>query len=95
MGAAPQLISSSRDAANRYILFPARRDNIVLQKVIFADFSKSADRPTGELVYLELLPKEPGEYEFTCGMSMFRGKLSIRLYGHFIGLYSMINTAAP
>ena len=44
-------------------------------KVIFADFHKSAELPAGESVAVELLPKEPGEYAFTCPMGMFRGRL--------------------
>ncbi len=46
-------------------------------KVIFADFHKSADLPTGETVAVELLPKEPGEYTFACPMGMFRGRLIV------------------
>ncbi len=44
-------------------------------KVIFADFQKSAELPTGETVAVELLPKQPGEYAFVCPMGMFRGRL--------------------
>ena len=44
-------------------------------KVIFADFQKSAELPTGETVAVELLPKQPGEYAFACPMGMFRGRL--------------------
>lgn len=47
------------------------------EKVIFARFQKSADLPTGETVAVELLPKEPGEYEFSCPMGMFRGRLIV------------------
>jgi plastocyanin domain-containing protein len=46
-------------------------------KVIFADFQKSADLPTGELVAVELMPKETGEYVFACPMGMFRGRLIV------------------
>lgn len=46
-------------------------------KVIFADFQKSADLPTGETVAVEFLPKDPGEYTFACPMGMFRGKLVV------------------
>lgn len=46
-------------------------------KVVFADFQKTADLPTGQLVSVELLPKEPGEYAFSCPMGMFRGKLLV------------------
>ena len=46
-------------------------------KVIFADFQKSADLPTGETVPVELMPKEPGEFTFACPMGMFRGRLIV------------------
>lgn len=46
-------------------------------KVIFGDFQKSADLPTGQTVAVELLPKEPGEFGFACSMGMFRGRLIV------------------
>lgn len=46
-------------------------------RVIFADFQKSAELPTGVTVPVELLPKEPGEFGFACPMGMFRGKLIV------------------
>ena len=46
-------------------------------KVVFADFEKTADLPTGQIVPVELLPKEPGEFTFSCPMGMFRGKLIV------------------
>ncbi len=47
------------------------------EKVILADFGKSAELPTGEVVPVEFLPEQPGEYEFTCEMGMLRGKLIV------------------
>ena len=44
-------------------------------KVVFPDFNKSADLPTGQVVSVELLPREPGEFTFSCPMGMFRGRL--------------------
>jgi plastocyanin domain-containing protein len=46
-------------------------------KVIFADFNKSADLPTGKTVAVELMPNKPGEYAFSCPMGMFRGRLVV------------------
>ncbi len=46
-------------------------------KVIFADFQKSADLPTGKLVPVEFMPKEAGEFVFACPMGMFRGRLIV------------------
>lgn len=47
------------------------------EKVIFSDFNKSADLPTGETVPIEFVPDTPGEYEFACAMGMFRGRLVV------------------
>ncbi len=47
------------------------------EKVIFEGFDKSADLPTGELVAVELMPKEAGEFGFACPMGMFRGRLIV------------------
>jgi plastocyanin domain-containing protein len=47
------------------------------EMVVFNDFGKSAQLPTGETIPVEFLPEKPGEYEFTCQMGMFRGKLIV------------------
>lgn len=46
-------------------------------KVVFEQFGKSAELPTGELVAVELMPKEAGEFGFACPMGMFRGRLIV------------------
>lgn len=48
------------------------------EKVLFPDFKRIAELPEGELVPVEFTPERPGEYEFTCGMGMLRGKLVVR-----------------
>lgn len=48
------------------------------ENVLLPDFKRSAELPEGELVPIEFTPQEPGEYEFTCGMGMLRGKLVVR-----------------
>jgi plastocyanin domain-containing protein len=47
------------------------------EKVVLADFNKSATLPTGETVSIEFVPEEAGEYEFACAMGMFRGRLIV------------------
>ena len=47
------------------------------EMVLFPDFNKSARLPTGEVVRIELLPEQAGEYEFACQMGMFRGTLVV------------------
>jgi hypothetical protein len=46
-------------------------------KVIFADFDKSAEFITGETVPVDLLPKDHAEFTFVCPMGIFRGKLIV------------------
>ncbi len=48
------------------------------EKVLFPDFNTAAELPEGQLVPVEFTPDQPGEYEFTCGMGMLRGKLVVR-----------------
>ncbi len=47
------------------------------EMVVFSDFGKSARLPAGETVPVEFLPEKPGEYEFTCQMGVFRGKVIV------------------
>lgn len=46
-------------------------------KVVFEHFNKSAELPTGELVAVELMPREAGEFSFACSMGMLRGRLIV------------------
>jgi plastocyanin domain-containing protein len=45
--------------------------------VLFPAFNKSAKLPEGETVPVEFMPKDAGEYEFSCQMGMIRGKLIV------------------
>ncbi|HLB62824.1 MAG TPA: cupredoxin domain-containing protein [Actinomycetota bacterium] len=47
------------------------------EMVVFGDFGKSAKLPEGEVVPVELMPKDAGTYEFTCQMGMLRGRLVV------------------
>jgi plastocyanin domain-containing protein len=48
------------------------------EKVLFPDFHRTAELPEGERVPVEFTPEQPGEYAFTCGMGMLRGRLVVR-----------------
>lgn len=47
------------------------------EMVIFGDFGKSAHLPEGQIVPMEFLPDQPGEYPFTCQMGMLRGRVVV------------------
>lgn len=45
------------------------------EKVIFDDFNITADLPVDRKTTVTVIPQQPGEYEFTCQMKMYRGVL--------------------
>jgi plastocyanin domain-containing protein len=45
--------------------------------VVFGDFGISRTLPAFRTTAVEFTPEKPGTYEFTCGMSMMRGKLIV------------------
>lgn len=47
------------------------------EKVIFPDLDISADLPLGKPYELTVTPQKAGEFEFTCQMAMYRGKLIV------------------
>jgi len=47
------------------------------EKVIFKGLDISADLPLGKPYELSITPEKAGEYEFTCQMAMYRGKLIV------------------
>lgn len=56
-----------------------RKDaNSCLGEVLLPDFGLDVSLPLNQTRSVEFTPQKPGEYEFTCGMRMFRGALSVR-----------------
>ena len=45
------------------------------EEVVFNDFGIRKFLPAHQQTVVDLTPAKPGVYEFTCGMSMLRGKL--------------------
>ena len=59
------------------LVFRREESSPCSEQVVFPAFGKSATLPQGERVTVELLPTEPGEYEFTCAMGMLYGRLIV------------------
>ena len=56
-----------------------RKDpNPCAEKALFDSLSVSADLPIGKPTDVIVTPPQPGEYEFTCQMRMYRGALVAR-----------------
>lgn len=47
------------------------------EKVIFSDLNISEDLPINKSKAIEIKTPQPGEYEFTCQMQMYRGTLIV------------------
>lgn len=47
------------------------------EQVIFGDFGIAKNLPAFKSTAVELNPDKPGEFTFTCGMNMMRGKLIV------------------
>jgi len=57
--------------------FTRREASLCGEEVVLPDFGKRAHLPKDKTVPVEVTPEKPGEYEFTCGMNMYRGKLIV------------------
>lgn len=58
--------------------FTRRESSMCGEEVVLPGFGKRAHLPENETVAIEITPEKPGEYDFTCGMNMYRGKLIAR-----------------
>ena len=47
------------------------------EQVVFGDFGIARDLPAYRSTAVEFTPKKPGEFTWTCGMNMLRGKLVV------------------
>lgn len=48
-----------------------------LDEVHFPDFRIAQALPVNQTTAIEFTPTQPGRYEFTCGMNMFRGTIEV------------------
>ena len=47
------------------------------ERVVFGDFGIARDLPAFQTTPIEFTPQAQGEFTFTCGMNMMRGKLIV------------------
>ncbi len=59
------------------LLFRREETAACSERVLLADFGKSAPLPTGTVVPIEFMPSDPGEHEFICQMGMLRGRIIV------------------
>ena len=76
-GYTPDLIVADAGTPIR-LTFLRQESGTCSERVVFADFHKSAELPEGQQVSIDLPAAKPGEYLFQCGMAMLHGKLVVR-----------------
>lgn len=75
-GYSPDVIQASPGVPVR-LLFDRQESGDCSSRVVFPDFKVNQTLPAFETTAVEFLPEVPGEYEFTCGMSMLHGKVRV------------------
>jgi plastocyanin domain-containing protein len=60
------------------ITFLRTTDQTCAKEIVLRDFGIRQDLPLNQPVVVTLTPKTKGEFSFTCGMNMMRGKLTVQ-----------------
>ncbi|TGE17345.1 cupredoxin domain-containing protein [Hymenobacter elongatus] len=48
------------------------------EELLLPDFNIRRELPAFQTTVVDLLPQQPGSFEFTCGMGMLRGRLLVK-----------------
>lgn len=75
-GYAPDVIVVKKDKPVR-LDFYRNETASCSDRVIFGDFGIARDLPAFKTTTIEFTPDKQGEFSFTCGMNMMRGKLVV------------------
>ena len=59
------------------LVFDRQETSGCSEEVVFPDFGVRKFLPAHQKTAIELTPERAGVYEFTCGMSMLRGRLTV------------------
>lgn len=60
------------------LVFERKDKSSCLEEVILADFKVRKFLPLNEKTEIEINPTKKGEFDFSCGMGMFHGKLIVK-----------------
>lgn len=60
------------------ITFERKDSSACLEEVILPDFKIRKFLPLNEKTEIEITPNKKGEFDFSCGMGMFHGKLIVK-----------------
>lgn len=75
-GYSPDVVVVRRGVPVRFDFYRDETDSCS-EQVIFGDFGIARDLPAFKTTSIEFTPDKTGEFTFTCGMNMMRGKLIV------------------
>lgn len=76
-GYSPAVIAVPLEKATKINFF--RKDpNSCLEEVVLGDFKIRKFLPLNEKVTVEIKPEKAGEFNFSCGMGMFHGRIIVK-----------------
>lgn len=58
--------------------FQRHNPSICFDRLLLPDFNLAVDLAPSQTTTVEFTPKAPGEYQFTCGMKMYRGVIEVQ-----------------
>lgn len=76
-GYSPSLVSIKKGQKTT-LNFLRKDENSCLEQVLFPDFKIKKFLPLNKIIPIEIIPKNSGEYEFSCEMNMFHGKVVVK-----------------
>ena len=76
-GYSPEVISIPKGKTTK-ISFLRKDPNSCLEEIVISDFKIRKHLPLNQKITIELIPQKSGEFNFTCGMNMFHGKIIVQ-----------------
>ena len=76
-GYSPEVISISKDKVTK-LNFIRKDPTACLEEVVLGDFKIRKQLPLNKKVTIEIFPTESGEFIYTCGMGMYKGKIIVK-----------------
>jgi|SRR3989344_791716 len=76
-GYSPEIILIPRGKTTK-INFIRKNSNSCLEEVVLGDFKIRKYLPLNQKITIELNPQKSGEFNYSCGMNMFHGKIIVK-----------------
>ncbi|MEK7061669.1 MAG: cupredoxin domain-containing protein [Patescibacteria group bacterium] len=76
-GYSPEVISIMKGKTIK-INFIRHDPNSCLEEVVLSDFKIRKYLPLNQKITVEITPQKSGEFQYSCGMNMFHGKIIVK-----------------